>query len=73
MINWLTDYRPVKPNFTHIEMLPMPAKGCKIEAFCSALMAFEQGGIFLVPLPAMTRDLGLHGLIRRTALFNRLL
>ena len=51
----------------------MPVKGCKIEAFCSAIMAFEQGGIFIVPLPAKTRDFGLLGPIRRAALFSRLL
>ena len=73
LIDWLIDYRSVQPYFTRIETLPMPVKGCKIEAFCSAIMAFEQGGIFIVPLPAKTRDLGLHGPIRRAALFSRLL
>jgi hypothetical protein len=38
---------------------------------CSALRAFEQGGIFITP--AVTRDLGFSGLIRRTAPFSRLL
>ena len=32
----------------------------------SALRAFEQGGIFFVPTPTATRDLGLYGLIRKT-------
>ena len=33
---------------------------------CSALRAFEQGRIFIVPTPTATRDLSLYGLIRKT-------
>jgi hypothetical protein len=43
---------------------------------CSVLRAFEQAGIFIVPhlyraTPAVTRDLGFSGLIRRTPLRTR--
>jgi hypothetical protein len=31
-----------------MEMSPLLVKGCKIQAYCSVLMAFEQGGIFIV-------------------------
>jgi hypothetical protein len=41
---------------------------------CSALRAFERGGIFIVPhLLYVTWDFGFSGLIRRTAPFRHLL
>jgi hypothetical protein len=33
---------------------------------CSALRAFEQGGIFIVATPTATRDFDLYGLIQKT-------
>jgi hypothetical protein len=41
--------RPAQEYFTSMETSLLPVKGCKIEAYCSALMAIEQGGIFIVP------------------------
>jgi hypothetical protein len=32
-----------------METSPLLVKGCKIQAYCTALRAFEQGGIFIVP------------------------
>jgi hypothetical protein len=43
-------------------------EGLQNLGLCSALRAFEQGEIFIVP-----RNLGFSGLIRRTAPFSRLL
>jgi hypothetical protein len=34
-------------------------EGLQISGLCSALWAFEQGGIFYLATPAVTRDLGL--------------
>jgi hypothetical protein len=42
-------------------------EGLQIIGLCSALRAPEQGGIFIVPTPAVTQDLGFSGLIWRTA------
>ena len=39
--------RPTREFFTHMEMSPLPVKGCKF--LCSALMAIEQWGLFNVP------------------------
>ena len=38
---------------------------------CSALMAIEQGGMFIVPQPAVIRDLGFCSFVRRTTPFYR--
>ena len=48
-------------------------EGLQNLGLCSALRAFEQGGIFYRATPAVTRGLGFSGLIRRTAPFSRLL
>ena len=32
---------------------------------CSTLKTIDKGGIFIVPIPALTRGLGLHGLNQR--------
>ena len=71
---WLIAYtcivlRPVREYFTHTGTPPLPVIGCKIEAFARHLRPFQQGGVFVVPcsVPAITRDLGLRGLIWRSA------
>jgi hypothetical protein len=46
---YLRFYVPLKGYFTYIETSPLPVKGCKNLSLCSALRAFEQGGIFIVP------------------------
>ena len=38
-----------------------------ILGLCSELRVYEQEGIFIVPIPDKTRDLGVHGLVRRSA------
>jgi hypothetical protein len=45
---WFTVFRPAQEFFTYMEMSPLPVKGCKI-GLCSALRAFEQGVVFIVP------------------------
>ena len=40
-------YRPTREFFTHMETSPLPVKGCKFDLY-SALMAFEQWGLFNV-------------------------
>jgi hypothetical protein len=49
-------FRFAQEFFTNMEMSPLPLKGCKIQAYArrnlglwSALRAFEQGGISIVP------------------------
>ena len=65
--------RLVREYFTHIETSPLSVKGCKNNPTL-ALMAFEKTGRGLYQaIPAMTRDFGLHGLIRRTTPFSHLL
>jgi hypothetical protein len=49
-------------------------EGMQNLCLCSALMAFDHGGIFIVPhMHAVTWGLGFSGLIRRTAPFCLLL
>jgi hypothetical protein len=45
----ITVLRPAEELFTYVETPPLPVKGCKNYGLCSALKAFEQGGIFIVP------------------------
>jgi hypothetical protein len=48
-------------------------EGLQNFGLCSALRAFEQGWIFIVPYLLVHRALGFSGLIRKTAPFSRLL
>jgi hypothetical protein len=52
--DWLfTVLRPAQEFFTYMETLQLPVKGLPNLGLCSALRAFEQGGIFIVT-PAVT-------------------
>jgi hypothetical protein len=52
------------PLVTYMKTSPLPVKGGKIKAYCSALRAFEQAGIFIMPhTPHLTWDLGFSGLL----------
>jgi hypothetical protein len=47
---WLfTVLRLAQKFFTCMETSSLPVEGCKIKAYCSALGASKQGGIFIVP------------------------
>jgi hypothetical protein len=49
-IDWLfIVLHPAQEYFTYMETSPLPVKGWKNLGLCSALRAFEQGGIFIVP------------------------
>jgi hypothetical protein len=52
----------------NIVPITLSGEGLKIFGLCSALRAFEQGGIFIV-----SRGFGFSDLIRRTAPLGRLL
>jgi hypothetical protein len=62
-----TILRPVQEFFTYME-----TSGLQNLGLCSALRVCEQGDLYRAT-PAATRDLGVSGLIRRTAPFNPLL
>jgi hypothetical protein len=48
-----------------METSPLPVKGCKTDlGLCSALWAFEQEGIFIVPHLLSHGTSGFSGLIR---------
>jgi hypothetical protein len=50
MIDWLFSVlRPAQEYFTYMETSPLQVKVCKLLGLYSALRAFEQGGIFIVP------------------------
>jgi hypothetical protein len=50
LIDWLfTVLRPAQEFFTDMETSPLPVKGLQNLDLCSALKAFEQGGIYMVP------------------------
>jgi hypothetical protein len=36
--------RPVQEYFTHMEMLPLPVKGCKIQAYARRSEPLNRGG-----------------------------
>jgi hypothetical protein len=40
--------RPAQEFFTYMETSPLPVKGLQNLGLCSAIKAFEQGGIFIV-------------------------
>jgi hypothetical protein len=44
-----TILRLTQEYFTYMETSPLPVEGLLNLSICSALMAFEQGGIFIVP------------------------
>jgi hypothetical protein len=49
MIDWLfIILRPAQEYFTYVETSPLPVKLQNL-GLCSALRAFEQGGILIVP------------------------
>ena len=50
-VDWLIIYvlRPAQEYFTYIETSPLAGEGLQNLGLCSALRAFEQGGIFFVP------------------------
>jgi hypothetical protein len=58
--SYLRFYVPLKKFFTYIEV-----EGLQNLGLCSALRAFEQGGIF-----AVTRDLGFSGLVHLVASYD---
>jgi hypothetical protein len=62
MIDYVRFYVPLK-NFS----LTIVGEGLQNVGLCSALRAFEQGGIFDRATPTVTRDLVFSSLIRRTA------
>jgi hypothetical protein len=70
MIDWLTVYGfTSRSRIFHLYGdVTITGEGLQNLGLCSALRAFEQGGI----TPAVTRGLGFSGLIRRTAQFSRL-
>ena len=62
----------VQAYITHIETSPLPVKGCSFKAYPRCLWLLSKKGSYRA-IPAMTQDLSLYGLIRRKALFSRLL
>jgi hypothetical protein len=58
--------------FTYMETSPLPVKGCKFRPMIGAQDLWAMRDLYRAT-PAMTRDLGFSGLIRRTAPLSRLL
>jgi hypothetical protein len=75
LIYWLfTVSRPAQKFITLYGDITIAGEGLQTLGLCSVLMAFEQGGIFIVPqLLWHGTSVYLSGLIRRTAPFSRLL
>jgi hypothetical protein len=74
-MDWLIIYtalRPAQEFFTYMETSPLPVKGYKIQAFPRRSGPLSRGDLYRVT-PAVTRNLGFSGLIRRTAPIRRLL
>jgi hypothetical protein len=72
LIDWLfTVLRPAQEFFSYMETSPLPVKGCKIYAYARRSGPLSRD--LYRATPAVTRDLGFSGLIRRTAPFSRLL
>jgi hypothetical protein len=71
---FFTVLRPAQEFFTYMETSPLPVhEELQNLGLYSALRAFEHAGRDLYrATPAVTRDLGFSGLIRRTAPFSRL-
>jgi hypothetical protein len=68
LIDYLEFYVPLKNFFTYMETSPLPVKGPMLGAH-----GLWVGRGHYHATPAVTRDLGFYGLIRRTAPFSRLL
>ena len=76
VIDWLhIVLSPVWECFTPIVTSALPVKGCKKKVYAWRLHACTlwAGRDLYRAIPALTRDLCLHGLIQRTALINRFL
>jgi hypothetical protein len=67
-----TVLRPAQEYFTYMETSPLPVNGTIKIPPCSKALSAEHRPKFCSP-PAVTRDLGFSGLIRRTAPSSRLL
>jgi hypothetical protein len=75
--DWLIDWlfivlRPAQEYFTYMETSLLPVKGCKFRPMLGAQGHWAGRDLYRAT-PAVTRDLGFSGLIRRTAPFSRLL
>jgi hypothetical protein len=71
-VDWLFRVlRPAQEFFIYMETSPLPVKGCKFRPMLGAQGLWA--GRDLYHAPAVTRDLGFSGLIRRTVPFSRLL
>jgi hypothetical protein len=75
LTDWLfTVLRPAQEFFTYMETSPLAVKGFKMLAYARRWGPLSRGGGGLYrATPALTQDLGISGLIRRTAPFSRLL
>jgi hypothetical protein len=73
LIDWLfTGLRPAQEFFTYMEASPLPVKDCKLKPMLGAQGLWAGRDLYRAT-PAVTKDLGFSGLIRRTAPFSRLL
>jgi hypothetical protein len=59
-------FKPPEQFFSYPAAVTITGDRAANFGLCSALRVFEQGGIFIVPTPTVTRDLGFYGLIRKT-------
>ena len=72
-IDWLyVVLRPVWEYSTHLQTSTLPVKGCRVRPMQGACSLWGGRSLYRAT-HAMTRDLGLIGLIGCTALFSRLL
>jgi hypothetical protein len=76
-IDWLVDFfftvlRPVQEFFTRMETSPLPWRAAKFRPMLGSQGLWAGRNLYRAT-PAVTRDFGFSGLIRRTAQFSRLL